>query len=131
MYDIYEKLKDVAQNKSILIVDDNDEITDELEKLFILFFSNVQRASNGQEGFQKAKVSNFDVIITDLEMPVMNGVDMIRKIKTETDNNKFIALSGFIDTYLNELEGLGVTEYMEKPYYVEKLFNSIINLISK
>lgn len=131
MFDIYEKLTQVAKESSILIVDDSDEITDELAKLFILFFYKVDKAANGEEGLNKVKDFKYDVILTDLDMPILNGIEMIKEIKKIYANQEFIALSGYVDTYKPQLEELGVKNYMEKPYYVNVLFEVIIECLNK
>jgi len=131
MTDIYGELQSLSENSSILIVDDSDEIVNSLIELFKMFFKEVDCASDGKEGFEKATSNKFNIIISDLEMPNMNGIEMITKIKEVHPNQRIIALSGYIDKHVDELTKLNVDAYMEKTYYVIKLFEDIIECLKK
>lgn len=76
------------KEKKILIVEDSDLFRKKLQKLFAKYEANCDFAKDGKEGLEKIKKSNYsyDLIFTDIEMPLMNGIEMIRKAKR---NKKF------------------------------------------
>ena len=75
----------------------------------------VGEASNGAEGLQCAKECKPDIVLTDIAMPVMNGLDMISCLQHERKDIQFVILSGYNDDeYLRRSRELGVTEYVFK-----------------
>lgn len=127
------KAEDEKQLKdsTLLIVEDNSELVyflkTDLEKIY-----NVFTAPNGMEGIQKAKDIIPDLIISDLMMPEMNGIEMCQILKTEieTCHIPIIILTAKSDD-ASEKEGLetGADEYLLKPIKIELLKLRIQNLI--
>ena len=67
----------------ILIVDDNEHILNVIEDYFSLFGFHVEKASNGVEALTKIKEHDFDILLTDIDMPVMNGIELIKSINEQ------------------------------------------------
>ncbi|MFD1631403.1 hybrid sensor histidine kinase/response regulator transcription factor [Pseudopedobacter beijingensis] len=116
----------------ILVVEDNREVRD----FIISTLKNkyqVRTAENGAQGLELALDIIPDIIISDVMMPVMNGIDFCRTIKSDDRTNHIpvillTARSGEAD----ELEGLktGADLYMAKPFTIDKLLYSLANLIN-
>lgn len=116
-----------AQGMSLLYVEDEALIRDN-NKLFLeSIFSEVQTASNGALGLKLYEKKVFDIVITDIIMPEMNGVMMVRKIKKLNPKQAIIITSASEDSaHLLELINLGVAQFLLKPIQTEHIV-SILN----
>ena len=86
-------------------------------------------ANNGKEGLEKYYKYHPDLVITDMRMPVMNGLEMIQKIRKNKNNIKIIMLSAHSDTKsLLEAIEIGVNGYILKPFQTRKLYKLIEDL---
>jgi CheY-like chemotaxis protein len=94
---------DPVPNSSILLVDDNRDGLLVRKSLLQELGYRVQSACNGEEGLKLFESSNPDVVVTDFKMPRMDGLELIRRIRTANPNARIILLSGFA-------EALGFTE---------------------
>ena len=78
-------------------------------------FSVIGEASNGQIAFEKIKEMKPDIVITDIKMPVMNGIDLIRATKKISQEISFIVLSAYNDfEYVKEAMKEGAKDYILK-----------------
>lgn len=119
--------------KSILIIEDNDDIRfymmDNLRTNFTVY-----QAVNGKEGWERALRFQPDVIITDIMMPEMDGLQLCRKLKTDphTSHIPVIILTARI-TDDQKIEGLntGAVDYITKPFSFELLLSRIKSLMSQ
>ena len=95
----YISLEKYAKDISILFVEDDKSIAKEMELLLNEIFVNIEVAYNGIEALEKYnsfyKQNNqyFDLIITDIQMPKMNGIELIKDIYKQNPNQKIIVLS--------------------------------------
>ena len=116
---------------NVLLVEDNEDLLYFL-KTFLTKEYHVLEAKNGKEGFELAKKSVPDLIITDVMMPVMNGYELCRKLKTDhlTCHIPVIILTAknSIDSNILGYE-LGADDFIPKPFYVKMLTTRIKNLI--
>lgn len=116
--------KDLLSNITILYVEDEEMIRDEVNYFFSKYVKNFHTATNGQEGLELYNKIKPDLIITDIQMPKMNGLDMIKEI-----NNKKIPIiitTAFsdIDYFLKAIE-LNVNKFIIKPINLMELVKSI------
>ena len=88
---------DPVPNSSILPVDDNCDGLLVRKSLLQELGYRVQSACNGEEGLKLFESSNPDVVVTDFRMPCMDGLELIRRIRTLNPNARIILLSGFVD----------------------------------
>lgn len=85
-------------------------------------FELVGTADNGIDGMKTVLETRPDIIMTDIRMPGMNGLEMIRQIQRQLPHTVYIVFSGFNEfTYVKEAIGLGVIDYLEKPVTVPDL----------
>jgi ligand-binding sensor domain-containing protein/signal transduction histidine kinase/DNA-binding NarL/FixJ family response regulator len=118
---------------SILLVDDNPELLNYLSEILSKDYI-VTLAENGEKAFQLAINRNFDLIVSDIMMPVMDGMEFCKKIKEDfkTSHIPFILLTAKSSPE-NEMEGLdsGADDYISKPFneniFVKRVKNSIKN----
>ncbi|MGZ8516823.1 MAG: two-component regulator propeller domain-containing protein, partial [Chitinophagaceae bacterium] len=122
-----------GKKKTIIVVEDNEDIRfylkDNLKGLY-----KVEEATNGKEGWEKIKLLNPDLVVSDIMMPLMDGVELARKIKTETLTSHIpVILLTAIGSEEKQLEGLkvGVNDYITKPFTFEILASRIKNLLAQ
>lgn len=125
-------IKDVDGGKaSILIVEDNDELLQLLAEVFSSTF-RVTIAMNGKEGLKKAGEEKPDLILSDIMMPEMSGIEMCTKIKNnfELCHIPVVLLTALTSDEKN-LEGLqcGADDYINKPFNMKLLLSRCCNLI--
>lgn len=120
-----------GKKKTILIVEDNEDLRFYLKDNLKAQY-HIEEAANGMDGWEKAKQLNPDLIVSDVMMPLMDGVELARKIKTETLTAHIpIILLTAMGSEEKQLEGLrvGVNDYITKPFTFEILASRIRNLI--
>jgi signal transduction histidine kinase/CheY-like chemotaxis protein len=111
-------------------VEDEIVIQKELAEILGFYCNNLYLASNGQEGIEKYKEYNPDLIITDINMPIMDGIDMIKNIKEISEDVHVIFITAFSDSdYLLESIELQADGYIIKPVKL-KLLQKKINKIA-
>ncbi|MFD2507114.1 response regulator [Halalkalibacter alkalisediminis] len=92
----------------------------------------VGEAHNGREGIEMIKETNPDIIITDIYMPMMNGLEMIEELKTDNFERKVIILSGFNDfEYARQAMKLKIADYLSKPASIDTITEVLENVIKQ
>jgi YesN/AraC family two-component response regulator len=125
--------KNLLKKFTLLYVEDDDVIRVELSQLLSNFFSMVHVAKNGKEGLRTflENQDEIDLILTDLNMPELNGIEMIKKIRTIDNKIPIIFATAHSDSeFLAEAIKLRVQEYIVKPIdvrYLLSLFNDIVS----
>lgn len=119
---------------SVLIADDEKAICFLLHKLIHwdeLGLSPIGIASNGSEAYRIVKEQKPDIVITDIQMPVMNGLELIEKAREEQPDTSFVIVSGYQEfEYAKQAIRFGVEDYLLKPIKEMEL-NSILQRICK
>lgn len=116
---------------SILLVEDNDDFRFYLKDNLKNFY-RVYEASNGKEGWQKALSNHPQIIVSDINMPLMDGIEFCRKVKSDkrTSHIPIILLTALTGEE-EQIKGLetGANDYMTKPFNFEILNAKIKNLL--
>jgi len=116
---------DFLKSVSVLYVEDDIDIAEEIEFLLSNYFPNLTIAYNGQEGLEKFKEHSFDIVLTDIQMPLMDGITMSKHIKEISPETPIIISSAFSDSkYLLQAIDIGVTDYIIKPVTSDKIFQA-------
>ena len=119
-------------SSKILIVEDNEELRELLVRLFSKVYS-VYEAQDGEEGFEKTKEVQPDIVLSDIMMPKMSGIEMCRMIKSnfETSHIPVILLTAQTAEEFT-IQGLkmGADDYITKPFNVKHLFMRCNNLVN-
>ncbi len=107
----------------ILIVEDDPVSQLFCQRILKKQGNEVDTASDGYEAIKKAKETNYDSLLVDLVLPgMMNGIDVIKKIRSLLPNSSIIAYSGFSDTDITErVIQAGADNFLAKPFKPEKL----------
>ncbi|MEA2091414.1 MAG: response regulator, partial [Campylobacterota bacterium] len=88
-----KELKRRAQDLTVLYVEDEDSTRNQISQILKLFFKEVVVCENGFEALQSYKQNSTDLVITDLTMPKMSGLEMVKKIKEFNHNQHAIILT--------------------------------------
>jgi CheY-like chemotaxis protein len=108
--------------KRILVVDDEDFQRDLLKKLLAKAGYAVAEAESPEAAFALMKNEDFPVIITDLIMLDMDGVEFCQRIRESNRQSVIIALTGYADLYdLEKLKRVGFDNYLIKPIKLDKI----------
>jgi YesN/AraC family two-component response regulator len=119
---------------SLLIVEDDKETLAIITRMVAKKFPDytVYGAENGVAGIEIFKQFNPDLVITDANMPVMDGVEMVRSIRRLGADKTFIVVTAYSDKVIfDTFRGLGVCAYLLKPLDFNELFASIEICITK
>jgi len=112
----------IDKHISVLYVEDQVDIQEEFVDILSLYVDEIHVASNGKEGVQKFQNTFPDIIITDIQMPEMTGLEMIEKIRETGHETPVIVTSAYEDSkYLLEAINMGVEHYLLKPVMLNKL----------
>ncbi len=120
--------------KKILIIDDDPQVHKLLgtlltPKKYQLFF-----ASDGRDGFEQIQKQKPDLIVLDIMMPEMSGIELCRKIREDENLKKILVLMlSAKDSQSDRITGLkyGADDYVTKPFHVSTLVNKIEYMLSK
>lgn len=123
--------------KNILLVDDDKLVLMTLKRLLSREGYNVVTALNGQAALRRVEENNFDLIISDIKMPVMDGIEAIKKIREYLARNGkkplpeiFITAYAKEDMYQKAL-ALNAAGYIEKPFDVKTLVQTVKKAIGE
>ncbi len=131
-----EKIIYYTQNLRLLYIEDNINVRNQTLKMLKIFFDTIDVANNGEEGlflFKKNNISSsFDLIITDLEMPIIDGISMINTIRSIDKQIPILIFSAHSNTdYFLQTISIGIDGYVLKPYDIETISNALMNIIEK
>lgn len=122
------------QHISILYVEDDEIVRVQTEKILGKLFKKVYIGVDGQEGLSlyKKNVENIDIIVTDINMPKVNGFDMINEIHEITKSIPTIVTSAHSDSSnLMKAIDINIDKYITKPIQIKELTVTIVELVAK
>jgi len=118
-----------TKNLKVLYVEDNVDTRESTLLMLENFFPDITVAINGQDGLDRFNESSFDLILSDINMPVMNGIDMIEKIRAKDDKIFIVILSAHNErNFSQKAEELNIDSYLIKPTELED-FLELLNKI--
>ena len=104
-------------NRRILIVDDNPNMASLLSEMLEVFDYDSIRAGDGLEAIEIIEKNRFDLVITDLRMPKMSGLDLLQKIKESTPELPVVVISGYaLDEEGDSLLSNLADGFLNKPF---------------
>ena len=127
-----KKLMKFALQLKILYVEDNEEARESTLGLLDNIFGSITTAVNGEDGLDKFNKDNFDLILTDINMPKMNGIEMTTKIRDTNKDIPILVLSAYNESgYFMETIKQGVEGYLLKPVDLNQFITMITKTIEK
>jgi len=106
----------------ILLIDDDPGVRESTGRMLRAAGYTVQSAPTGEEGFELAKGDGFDVILSDMRMAGLSGIDVLRKLRDARVDASFIIMTGFgtVDTAVEAMK-LGAVDFVQKPFFRDEL----------
>jgi len=139
MADLLNELVEKTKDLTLLYIEDNKEVRENTLDLLRIFFDHIDVATNGEEGLEayknyyQAHGVTYDIVLTDISMPKMDGIEMIRHIKKIYDRQNIIVISAHNDVeYLMTLINLEINNFILKPIGLEqfqKVLSSVVEII--
>ncbi len=127
MNDNIFSLKELVKELQVLYVEDDVKLHNEVKTFLKKIFNHLDCAMDGEEGLCFYKKNSYDIVITDIQMPKLNGIELVKIIKSINKNQVIIITSAHNESYyLLELINLGVSRFLLKPLR----FMDIIEMVS-
>ena len=120
---------EILKKISILVVEDDEMARELIISGLKPYCELVVGAQNGQEGVEKFKKQGFDIVMSDIHMPVLNGFEMMNEIKKLKPHQKFIVFTSYdSDENLIKSYEQGATLFLKKPIDIKDLRSMLISL---
>jgi two-component system response regulator HydG len=106
----------------ILVIDDDPGVRESMQRMLRSAGYTVQDADSGEAGFALAQGGLFDVILSDMRMPGMSGLDVLRRLRELRVDSAFIIMTGFgtIESAVEAMK-LGAVDFVQKPFFRDEL----------
>lgn len=116
-----QEIKEMAKNVRLLYVEDNEVLRESFFAYLGRFFSDIVVCKDGLEGLEAYQNNQFDLVITDINMPNMDGLEMSKKIKAMNSCQHILIISAYqdIQNYIDSIK-IGIDGYLLKPIEYEQ-----------
>jgi len=110
----------VSEAAKILVIEDEDQVRESYMDMFSFFGYNVESAPNGREGLARINKKDYDIIVTDLKMPEMDGLEVLKYIKKRKPFIEVIVITGYatLDNAIKAMK-VGAYDYFTKPIDID------------
>ncbi|MEA3354314.1 MAG: response regulator [Campylobacterota bacterium] len=127
-----QQLKYIATGLSVLYVEDYTPLRNNLKTYLEKFFSNVDTAADGREGLDKYKKGKYDIVISDIKMPKLDGLEMANEIKKINPNQNILIVSAYTDisNFTFSIK-IGIDGYIVKPIDYKQLNQALFKVVYK
>jgi CheY-like chemotaxis protein len=118
----------------VLVIDDDDQMLDVLSQILARAGYEVVKAVNGREGLASVRANPVDLVVTDLLMPEMEGIETIMELRREFPGTRIIAISGGakrgIHDFLPLAKRLGAERVLAKPFERQDLLDAVEGVLA-
>ena len=106
----------------LLVIDDDEGVRESITRMLRAAGYTVQTATSGEEGFELARGDAFDVILSDLRMSGLSGIEVLKQLRDVRVDASFIIMTGFgtVDTAVEAMK-LGAVDFVQKPFFRDEL----------
>lgn len=114
------------KNLNLLIADDEDNIAQLLERILKDKGYNIFIANDGEEAFEIVKINHIDIVISDIRMPKIDGISLLKKIKEFDSFIEVLIMTAFADleTAIEAIK-MGARDYIRKPFDIEEVLEAV------
>jgi DNA-binding response OmpR family regulator len=119
------ELKFFGASLNILLVEDDKELCDSLKDLLETFFKTVDVSKDGLDALKKYKNNKYDIVLTDINMPLMNGIELSKEIRLLNYDQCILVLSAYIDDFVVDLIDIGIQGLILKPFELDKFIMTL------
>lgn len=121
----------MPEAKKILVVDDEKEINEALSEVLTNRGHQMFSAFDGDAAIKVLKENNIDLVLLDMHMPKVDGLEVIKAIKQYTPKTRIMVITGFADTYLQKSKELGVDGFFIKPVRLDLIIKRLKELLEE
>ena len=126
------KILEHSKNMQVLYVEDNPEVREQTQKMLENFFDHITIATDGQDGWEKFQQKEFDIIFTDINMPNINGLQMLDKIREKDIEIICIIISAHDEiNHFTQSIALGIDGYLLKPIEIKSFMTLLYKSVKK
>lgn len=123
----------MAETKKVLIAEDSSVIQNLTKKILMMQNYSIHSAKNGEQVLKALETESFDIILMDINMPKMDGMECTRAIRALNDKEKsaipIIAITGNAKNYsIEDFKEAGINEYLQKPLNFDQLVETVKKL---
>ncbi len=121
-----------SKDLRVLYVEDNEYVRESTKEILERFFQHITVGVNGVDGLEKFGQSKYDLVITDINMPIMNGIEMIKNIRKIDNDIPILIISAhsesryFMDAIKQNIDG-----YLLKPLEMKQLINQLLKTVER
>lgn len=118
------------QTNRVLVIDDEQIVLDSVEKILAEEGCQVDKARNSREGLDRALGEQYDLVLTDVRMPEIGGMRVLRDIKRARPSLPVVIITGYatVQSAVQAMK-LGATDYLEKPFTPEELIEVVTEVL--
>lgn len=111
-----------AEMEKILVVDDERDCLSVISKVLIKENYHVEQAINGEEALRKVRDNHYDLVITDIMMPGMNGIEVMKQVKQLNEDTEVVVITGYpgMDEAIQALRA-GAYDFLIKPFNIDEI----------
>jgi len=119
-------------NQHILVVDDEENISKIVTALLLRLGFKADWADRGKEALKKLKGEKYTFLITDINMPDINGIELIKKVRAENSNISIIAMTGYDRTYTYvDVINAGANDFVIKPFAIDEIDAKLTRILKE
>ena len=127
-----DEIIEYSQELTLLYVEDNQDAREMTTMILEDFFDNIVIAVDGEDGYEKFMQNSIDIVITDINMPKLNGLELCEKIRKTDEDISIIILSAHNeDNFFMDSIKYGVNGYLLKPIDIDQLTSLIATVVQK
>jgi len=120
----------MIDQKRVLVAEDSSVITNLTKNVLLVEKFHITSVKNGQQVLNKLQKENFDLILMDINMPIMDGVECAKAIRTLENKEKasipIVAITGNYKNYtLDDFKKIGINDYVQKPLDYDLLLSTV------
>lgn len=117
---------------TLLIVDDNEDLCNVMVRIFQSSGFIVYGSYSGQTALDEMSRQQFDLVITDIRMPGMDGLELLAEIRTRYQDIPVVLITGNLEIdYQDRLKNTGADAVLHKPFKAEELIETVIQLLAQ
>ena len=120
----------MSDSKKVLIAEDSSVIQNLTKKILMIQNYQIDSAKNGKQVLDKISNEHFDIILMDINMPLMDGMECAKNIRSMEDATKanipIVAITGNARNYsIEDFKSVGINEYLQKPLNFDELVDTV------
>lgn len=120
----------ISQGRRILIVDDEPDLRDIMQLALQAEGFDASVAENGRVAWEIIQSGETDLVISDVRMPGMDGIDLLEKMRAANSTVPVILMTGFADMDETSVIALGAYELLSKPFEVDSLYRAVVRALA-